>query len=316
MDAPFLAISDEKCAPAHPPNGRAGGSPAAPPTVGRGRGGAWGGESVLAVFGWRGIVPAPPPIDPSRLTRFRPRLGASGAEWVGKATMEAGLDSGTVKPRAWRRVTVETTVPDQAVTCPTDRQRLNRSRVRLVRRCRPDEVGGRQRDARQGPPARRRANRSAPARRFRRLNRRIRCLRTYLGRVVQDYGKKNRGQIGPPASVCGRAGEGSAVAGAGEEGPEPAVPLACIGSGGASVRAKPTSGRSSAYRGAWSRPTGATSLWVEWRGRGIPMTGDRGSPRGTRSGTGRDGRSMRGSSTAGMARARPPYPYPGRCEAS
>ncbi len=106
-------------------------------------------------FGGEAYFLHPPPIDPSRLTRFRLRLGASGAEWVGKATMDAGLDSGTVKPRAWRRVTVETTVPDQAVTLSTDRQRLNRSRVRLVRRCRPDEVGGRQRDARQGPPARR-----------------------------------------------------------------------------------------------------------------------------------------------------------------
>ncbi len=54
--------------------------------------------------------------------------------------------------------------------------------------------------------------------------------------------------------------------------------------------------------GAWPRPTGATSLWVEWRWRGIPMTGNRGSQRGTRSGAGRDGRPTRGSSTAARPR--------------
>ncbi len=64
--------------------------------------------------------PPHPSVDPSRRTRCRPRIGTAGAEWVLPATIDAGLTSGTGKPRAWRRVTVDTTMPDQAVTFPTD----------------------------------------------------------------------------------------------------------------------------------------------------------------------------------------------------
>jgi len=40
-----------------------------------------------------------PPIDPSSLTRFRQRIGTSGREEMRKSTIDAGLASGTVKPR-------------------------------------------------------------------------------------------------------------------------------------------------------------------------------------------------------------------------
>ncbi len=108
--------------------------------------------------------PPHPPIDPSRRTRCRPRIGTAGAEWALPATIDAGLTSGTGKPRAWRRVTVDTTVPDQAVTFPTDGKLLNRSRVRRVKRCPRYEGKWCQRDARQGSQARLRANRVAQAR--------------------------------------------------------------------------------------------------------------------------------------------------------
>lgn len=74
-----------------------------------------------------------PPIDPSSLTRFRRRIGASGCEEILKATIDAGLGSGTVKPGDLGRVTVDTTVQDKAVAFPTDGKLLNRSRVRLVK---------------------------------------------------------------------------------------------------------------------------------------------------------------------------------------
>ncbi len=61
---------------------------------------------------------------PLRVAHVLPqRIGTAGAERVLPATIDAGLTSGTGKPRAWRRVTVDTTVPDQAVTFPTDGQR-------------------------------------------------------------------------------------------------------------------------------------------------------------------------------------------------
>ncbi len=138
--------------------------------------------------------PPHPPIDPSRRTRCRPRIGTAGAEWVLPATIDAGLTSGTGKPRAWRRVTVDTTVPDQAVTFPTDGQRWNRSRVRRVKRCPRYEGKWCQRDARKGPPALLRSNRVAHARQLRRMNRPVKSLRTDLGRVVRDRERNTAGR--------------------------------------------------------------------------------------------------------------------------
>ena len=135
-----------------------------------------------------------PPIDPSSLTRFRRRIGASGCEEILKATIDAGLGSGAVKPRDLRRVTVDTTVQDKAVAFPTDSRLLNRSRVRLVKLCRRHGVVLRQSYARKGPQALLQANRYAHARQMRRMGRQVRRLRTYLGRVVRDIERKTAGR--------------------------------------------------------------------------------------------------------------------------
>ncbi len=85
---------------------------------------------------------------------------------------------------------VDTTVQDKAVAFPTDGKLRNRSRVRLVKWCRRHGVGFRQSYARKGPQALLRANRVANARQLRRMNRQVKRLRTYLGRVVRDMERK------------------------------------------------------------------------------------------------------------------------------
>ncbi len=154
----------------------------------------WGENPYGQSFCGEDYCPPHPPIDPSSRTRCRPRIGTAGAEWVLPATIDAGLTSGTGKPRAWRRVTIDTTVPDQAVTFPTDGQRWNRSRVRRVKRCPRYEGKWHQRDARKGPQARRRANRVAHARPRRRMNRPVKSLRTDLGRVARDRERNTAGR--------------------------------------------------------------------------------------------------------------------------
>ncbi len=72
------------------------------------------------------------------------------------------------------------------MTFPTDGKLLNCSQVWLVKLCRRHGVGLRQSDGRKGPQALLRTNRSAHARQLRRMNRQVRRLRTYQGRVVRD----------------------------------------------------------------------------------------------------------------------------------
>ena len=140
-----------------------------------------------------------PPIDPSSLTRFRQRIGESGCEKILQVTVSAGVQSKAVKARDFKRVTVDTTVQEKAVSYPTDSKLLNRSRARLVRLCRKQGVGLRQSYARRGPRALQQANRYGHARQFRRLRREVKRLHTYLGRVVRDIERKTADSPGQQA---------------------------------------------------------------------------------------------------------------------
>ena len=130
------------------------------------------------------------PIDPSSMTRFRQRIGESGCELILQATVTAGLNSKTIKPAHLKRITVDTTVQEKAVSFPTDSRLLNRSRQRLVKLCRQHGVVLRQSYVRKGPQALFKANRYAHARQFRRMRSRVKKLHTYLGRVVRDIERK------------------------------------------------------------------------------------------------------------------------------
>ena len=130
------------------------------------------------------------PIDPSSMTRFRRRIGESGCEKILQATVTAGLNSKTIRPAHLKRITVDTTVQEKAVSFPTDSKLLNRSRIRLVKLSREQAVVLRQSYARKGPQALFKANRYAHARQYRRMRSRLKKLRTYLGRVVRDIERK------------------------------------------------------------------------------------------------------------------------------
>ena len=144
-----------------------------------------------------------PPIDPSSLTRFRQRIGESGCEKILQVTVSAGVQSRTVKASDFKRVTVDTTVQEKAVSYPTDSKLLNRSRERLVRLCQRHGVRLRQSYARKGPRALQQANRYGHARQYKRLRREVKRLRTYLGRVVRDIGRKTAGNAAQQAVFAG-----------------------------------------------------------------------------------------------------------------
>jgi IS5 family transposase len=107
-----------------------------------------------------------------------------------KATVVAGLKSKTIKPAHLKRISVDTTVQEKAVSFPTDSKLLNRSRIRLVKLCRQNGVVLRQSYARKGPRTVFKTNRYVHARQFRRMRSRVKKLRTYLGRVVRYIERK------------------------------------------------------------------------------------------------------------------------------
>ena len=101
-----------------------------------------------------------------------------------------------MKPSDLARVVVDTTVQPKAVMFPTDAKLLNRARERLVRLAKKLGVSLRQSYRRVGKLALIKHQRYAHAHQFKRANKSLRKLKTYLGRVIRDIARHNVGNEG------------------------------------------------------------------------------------------------------------------------
>jgi transposase, IS5 family len=136
------------------------------------------------------------PCDPSSLVRWRQRIGEAGCEWLLAHSIEAARKGGLIKRQSLDHVVLDTTVQPKAIAHPTDSRLLNRAREQLVAAAQGAGIELRQSYARVGQAAEHQAGRYAHAKQYRRMQREIRRLRTWLGRVVRDV-QRNASGIGP-----------------------------------------------------------------------------------------------------------------------
>ena len=130
------------------------------------------------------------PFDRSSMTRWRQRMGDEKLVALLQESLHLATRTGAAKPADFTQVIVDTTVQPKAVTFPTDAKLLHRARERLVRLAHKQGVALRQSYVRVGKFALIRHQRYAHAKQFKRANRALRTLRTYLGRVIRDIGRK------------------------------------------------------------------------------------------------------------------------------
>ena len=130
------------------------------------------------------------PIEPSTMTRWRKRIGDSGAEQLLKETIEAGLKLKAIKAFQLKRVNVDTTVQEKEIRFPTDARLYNRARERLVKAAKERNIVLRQNYNRKAKQLLFQQSRYAHARQMKRARKCTRKLRTYLGRVVRDIERK------------------------------------------------------------------------------------------------------------------------------
>ncbi|MBQ0960875.1 IS5 family transposase [Ideonella sp. 4Y11] len=130
------------------------------------------------------------PCDPSSLVRWRQRIGEEGCEWLLAHSIEAASRAGVIKRRSLDEVVLDTTVQPKAIAHPTDSRLLNRAREHLVAAAQDAGITLRQSYARVGKAAEAQAGRYAHAKQYRRMQREIRKLRTWLGRVIRDVQRK------------------------------------------------------------------------------------------------------------------------------
>src|SRR5438477_5466578 len=130
------------------------------------------------------------PLDRSSMTNWRNRMGEERLQALLQESLAVATKTGAMKPSELSRVIVDTTVQPKNVTFPTDAKLLNRAREKLVRLAQLTGVDLRQSYARVGKFALIQQQRYAHAKQFKRANRMLKKLRTYLGRVIRDIGRK------------------------------------------------------------------------------------------------------------------------------
>jgi IS5 family transposase len=130
------------------------------------------------------------PCHPTTLVKWRQRVGEAGVEKLLSETINTAKREGLLPEKLCRRVNVDTTVQEKAVTFPTDAKLYHKMRINLVKAATKRHVMLRQSYSRVGKYALLNQNRYAHARQMKRAKKELRKLKTYLGRVMRDIIRK------------------------------------------------------------------------------------------------------------------------------
>src|SRR6266852_4825469 len=137
------------------------------------------------------------PLDRSSMTNWRTRMGEERLQALLQESLAVATKTGAMKPSELSRVIVDTTVQPKNVA-----KLLNRAREQLVKLAKKLGVALRQSYTRVGKSALIQHQRYAHAKQFKRANRALRTLKTYLGRVIRDIARKIDGDHGLEASFA------------------------------------------------------------------------------------------------------------------
>lgn len=133
------------------------------------------------------------PLDRSSMTRWRGRIGPDKLELLLAETLAVAMRTNAVTPQACERVTLDTTVQTKAVAHPTDSHLLMRGIERLNALAKKHGIKLRQSFLRVGRQARRDVSRLIHGNGHKQAMRWVRKLRTWLGRLDRDIGRKIAG---------------------------------------------------------------------------------------------------------------------------
>jgi transposase, IS5 family len=133
------------------------------------------------------------PHERSDLSHWRKRLGDE-LELLLAESLRVAHESGALRTKDLKRVTVDTTVQPKAIAFPTDAKLLHAAIKGLNRLAQKHGVRLRQSYIRIAQRAAMMAGRYAHAKQFNRHRRQLRLLRTRLGRLIRDIRRKIAGQ--------------------------------------------------------------------------------------------------------------------------
>ncbi len=141
------------------------------------------------------------PCDASSMTRWRSRLGTTGAELMLKETIATALKTGAATPAQMTRVNVDTTVQTKNVRFPTDTRLYDRARERLVKTARAAGLRIKQSYERTGPRLLKQLGRLSHSRKAKQARACTRKLHTNLGRVIREIERQKFDPESPLAQL-------------------------------------------------------------------------------------------------------------------
>lgn len=129
-------------------------------------------------------------FDRSSLTRWRQRMGEEKLQALLSESLSVAHKTGALSTKDLERVAVDTTVQPKAVAHPTDARLTHRALEKLVALAKREGVVLRQSYLRVAKRAAIMVGRYSHAHQFKRAKRELKFLRTRLGRVIRDIGRK------------------------------------------------------------------------------------------------------------------------------
>ena len=134
------------------------------------------------------------PLHPTCLTKWRQRVGAEKLAEMLHETIALAVRKKQVTKQELAQVNVDTTVQEKNITHPTDSKLYHTAIVKLVRAAKHRGVKLRQTYVRVAKKAAIMVSRYAHAKQFKRMRRKLKRLKTWLGRVIRDL----RRQVSQP----------------------------------------------------------------------------------------------------------------------
>ena len=146
----------------------------------------------------------------SGLSHWRKRIGER-LEILLAESLRIAHDTGALKKSDLARVSIDTTVQPKNIAFPTDAKLLETAIRQLGKLAKAHGVPLRQSYGRVAKRAAMMAGRYAHARQYKRMNRRIKFLRTRLGRLMRDIGRKIDGDEGLQQAFAVALGRGAQI---------------------------------------------------------------------------------------------------------
>jgi IS5 family transposase len=126
------------------------------------------------------------PLHSTSLTKWRKRVGADKLAEMLQETIAIAVKDKQVTPQELAQVNVDTTVQEKNITHPTDSKLYHTALIKLAEAAKNRRVRLRQNYLRVSKQTALLVSRYAHAKQFQRMRKKLKQLKTWLGRVLRD----------------------------------------------------------------------------------------------------------------------------------